>query len=203
MSNETLGVHSNPSQGTTIEETKQPISKFRTVVGMMISPGNALKSAIKDTPFYFSIIISAVAFALFFLQTGLDMYRTGQQGLSFVYLVALVGVVFGAVVVPILATVVWLIAKMFGCDKTIQWTISAFCLSYCGALVYCILGIIVAVFYKWRTAIAFGVSGVLWAIGPMIAIIREMIGGKIFVCIFLSSAIGSLVLYAWSFIGKM
>jgi hypothetical protein len=65
------------------------------------------------------------------------------------------------------------------------------------------LGIIISSAYKWRTAIAFGVSGVLWAIGPMIVTIREMIGGKILVCVFLASTVGSIVLYAWSFIGKI
>lgn len=179
-----------------------PVSKIRTVMNMMFSPGTALKNAVAQTPFYFSILVSAVAFGLFFLQTGLDLYRTGQQPIRFVIAIVFVGVAFGAVAVPAISTIIWSISKLFGCEKTVKWAISSFCLSYSGALVYCIIGILTSTFLGWRTAVAFGVTGVLWAIGPMIATIREMIGGKIMVCVMLATLMGTVVLFCWSFVGN-
>jgi hypothetical protein len=172
-------------------------------MNMMFSPGTVLKNAAAGLPFYFSLIISGSAFGLFFLQTGLDLYRTGQKSLMFITLMALLGFAFGMLVVPLISTFIWLIAKGFGSDKTIKWAISAFSLSYSGALIYSICGILISAFLGWRTAIAFGVSGVLWATGPMIAAIREMIGGKVFTCVLLATVAGSIVLYCWSFIARI
>jgi hypothetical protein len=169
---------------------------------MMMSPGTAIKNAVAGIPFYFSVLVSGLAFGLFFLQTGLDLYKTGQQSLFFAIAVTLIGGAFGIVVIPALAVIVWVITKAFGNKKTIKWTISAFCLSYSGALVYCVFGIVASVALGWRTAVAFGVTGVLWAIGPMISTIREIVEGKIYLCVILAAATGSAVLFCWSFIGR-
>lgn len=179
-----------------------PVSKVRLLVNMMLSPGTALKNAASGMPFNFSIIISGLAFGLFFLQTGLDLYKTGQQSILFAITTALIGVAFGVTVVPLISILVWVVTKLFGCSKGIKWTISAFCLSYSGALIYCVLGTVASLALGWRTAVAFGVTGVLWAIGPMIATIREMVGGKIYLCVILAAATGAIVLFCWSFIGR-
>lgn len=182
--------------------TEASVSKLRTVMNMMFSPGTALKKAISDTPFYFSLIVSGLAFGLFFLQTGLDLYKTGQQSLVFALSTAFIGALFGMIAVPLISIFIWGVAKPFGSDKSMQWTISAFCLSYSGALVYSIFGIVANLIFGWRTAVAFGVTGVIWATAPMIVTIREMIGGKILLCVVLATVTGSTVLFCWSFIGK-
>jgi hypothetical protein len=177
-------------------------SKIRLLINMMLSPGTALKNATSGMPVYFSFIVSGLAFGLFFLQTGLDLYRTGQQQLIFAIVTAIIGTTFGITVIPALGVLSWGISKPFGGTKTLKWTVSAFCMSYSGALIYCLLGIAMSISLGWRTSVAFGVTGVLWAIGPMISTIREMVNGKIYLCVILASIIGALVLFCWSFIGR-
>lgn len=183
------------------EEAVQ-MSKFRMLISMMLSPGTVLKKAVSGLPFQFSLIVSGSAFLLFFLQTGMDLYKTGRQTILFVILTALTGVAFGIIAVPSVSILIWGITKSFGCKKGIKWTVSAFCLCYSGALIYCILGMIASLVLGWRTSVAFGITGVLWALGPMNSIIREMVGGKIYLCVILSAATGALVLFCWSFIGR-
>lgn len=178
------------------------VSKFQMVISMMMSPGTVIKNAVAGVSFYFSMFVSGLAFGLFFFQTGLDLYKTGQQSIWFAIAITLIGAVFGMTAVPAMAAFVWIISKVFGGDKTIKWTVSAFCLSYSGALVYCILGIAASLFLGWRTSVAFGVTGVLWATGPIITTIREMVGGKVLLCVLLAAATGSMVLFCWSFIGR-
>ena len=155
------------------EKDKNAMPKWRVVLNMMLSPGNVLKGAMGKVPWQFSVSISATAFMLFFLQTGLDLYRTGQKDMMFVIFTALKGAVYGAVAIPILAAIVWAIVKPMKSDKTLKWVISAFCLSYSGALVYCISGILFSLFLGWRTSVAFGITGVLWATGPIVAVVEK------------------------------
>lgn len=184
-----------------IEKVEQ-ISRLRMLINMMLSPGTVLKKAVSGLPFQFSLIVSGSAFLLFFLQTGMDLYKTGRQSILFVIITALAGAAFGVIAVPAFSALVWVITRAFGCKKGVKWTVSAFCLSYSGALIYCILGMIASLALGWRTSVAFGVTGVLWALGPMNSIIREMVGGKIYLCVTLSAATGALVLFCWSFIGR-
>lgn len=174
---------------------------FKTIILMMINPAAVLKSAAAKIPWIFSICISAVAFALFFLQTALDLYKTGQKGITFVVLSTLSGVIYGSILIPFLGAAIWMILKVFKTDKSIKWAVSTFCLSYSGALVYGVLGIIFSLVLGWRTAVAFGVTGVLWATGPVISCIREMTGGKTVLAVFLSVLAGITVLFSWSFFG--
>ncbi len=53
-----------------------------------------------------------------------------------------------------------------------------------------------------NTSIAFGVTGVLWAIGPMMYTIRELTGGNHRLSIPISSLVGVIVLLSWSTLGR-
>ena len=179
-----------------------PLPKIKIILGMMLSPGTFLKNAVSSIPFFFSTVVSSLAFGLFFLQTGLDLYKTGQQPVLFVIVTSLIGILFGLLAVPLISLFIWVITKIFGCNKTVKWTVSTFCLSYSGALVYGIFGLIASLVLGWRTSIAFGVTGLMWTLGPMIATLREMLKGKILLCVILAAAVGAIVLYCWSFIGR-
>lgn len=170
---------------------------------MMISPGSILKSAMGNIPWFFSLAVSALAFGLFFWQTGLDLYKTGQKELSFAVLAAGAGALYGLTVIPLLGAIIWVILKAAKSDKSLRWAVSAFCLSYSGALVYGLLGLLFAVFLGWKTSIAFGVTGVLWATGPLIVSIREMTGGKNVLSITLATLAGLVVLFTWSIFGRI
>src|SRR5690606_8065461 len=129
--------------------------------GMMINPAGALSGALSNK-WYLSVAVSALAFGLFFIQTGLDLYKTGQKDMSFVLFSVGTGIVYGLLVIPLLAAVIWIILKAVKTDKNLMETISSFCLSYSGALVYGVLGIIFSLALDWKTSVAFGVTGVLW-----------------------------------------
>jgi len=184
-----------------MENTKQ--SLFRTIFGMMINPSGTLKNALLSTKWYFSLAISALAFGLFFVQTGLDLYKTGQKGLDFVWLSGAVGVVYGLFAIPLIGLFIWIMLKISRSKRNIIETVSSFCLSYSGALVYGVLGIAFSFVLGWKTSVAFGITGVLWAIGPMMITIRELTGGKNTLSVFLATAVGVLVLVSWSIFGNI
>jgi len=183
-----------------MEHTKPPL--IRTIFGMMINPAGALKGALSSR-WYLGLAVSALAFGLFFIQTGLDLYKTGQKEWSFVLLSAGTGVAYGLVVIPLIASVMWVILKVARTDKSLLQAISAFCLSYSGALVYGILGLVFSLAMGWKTAVAFGVTGVLWAIGPMMFTIRELTGGKNALGVPLATLVGAMVLISWSVFGSL
>lgn len=178
-------------------------SMVKIIFGMMINPAGVIKKAILNTKWYLSIAISALAFGLFFMQTGLDLFKTGQKGIVYVILTILVGLLYGIIVIPFIASIMWCVLKLAKSDKTIIQTISLFCLSYSGALIYGIIGIAFSLILGWNTAVAFGVTGVLWAIGPMIITIREITGGKNGLSIFISTLSGAIVLISWTFLGNI
>ena len=184
-----------------MRKTNSPI--FRTIISMMISPAAALKSAVSGFPWFLSLAVSGLAFGLFFLQTGLDLYKTGQKGFGFVVLSGFSGVLYGVVFIPLVGALVWIILKLAKNDKDIKWSVSSFCLSYSGALVYGILGLIFSIVFAWKTSVAFGVTGVLWATGPMILAIREMTEGNNKISIPIATVVGAVVLLSWSLFGQI
>lgn len=187
--------------GIKMGNTKQ--SLFRTIFGMMINPSGTLKDALLGTKWYLSAAVSALAFALFFGQTGLDLYKTGQKGWDFVLLAGGAGLLYGLLLIPLIGCLIWAVLKLSKGDKKIKETISAFCLSYSGALIYGVLSLICSLALGWKTSVAFGVTGVLWAIGPMIIAIRDLTGGKNALSVPLATAVGAAVLLSWSVFGSL
>lgn len=184
-----------------MEQTKP--SMLRTIFGMMINPSGILKSTMLNTKWYFSFIVSGLAFGLFFVQTGLDLYKSGQKGIDFVLLSAGVGIIYGLLLIPLLGFLVAGILKISKSNKKVGQIISLFCLSYSGALIYGILGILFSMLLGWKTSVAFGVSGVLWAIGPSIVTIREMTGGKNKMSIPIATIVSIAILVSWSLFGNL
>jgi hypothetical protein len=184
-----------------MEKSKQ--SMFKTIFGMMINPSGTLKNAMLGTKWYFSVLVSSMAFGLFFIQTGLDLYKTGQKGIDFVFLSVATGILYGMVVIPVIGFFIWMILKLSKSDKMLKVTVASFCLSYSGALVYGLIGIVFSLALGWKTSVAFGVTGVLWAIGPMIIVIREMTGGKNSLSIPIATIVSAIILISWSFFGNI
>lgn len=178
-------------------------SLFTTIFGMMINPAGTLKGALRSTKWYISLIVSTLAFSLFFMQTGLDLYKTGQKPFTYVILSAVLGGGYGLFIIPALGILIWIILKVMKSKETMTNTIASFCLSYSGALIYGILGLIFSLVLGWKTAIAFGVTGVLWAVGPMIVAIRELTGGKNKMSIPIATIISALILLSWAYLGNL
>lgn len=178
------------------------IGRIRNLFGMMINPARVLKSVLADTKWFYSIFISAAAFGLFFSQTGIDLYRTGQKDFLFVLFMLMIGLAYGAIIVPIIALLVWLVLKISKVQMTIGQSISVICLSYSGALIYGLSGLVFSMVLGWNTALIFGVTGVLWAMGPMMYTIRQVSNGKRSLSIVVSTVVGIAVLVSWIFIER-
>lgn len=185
------------------EARKQKVSKLRALLSMMLSPASVLKSAISGLPLGFSVAVSSAAFCLFFLQTGLDLYKTGQKGIWFAALSAAAGAAYGLAFIPFIGIVVWAVLKLTKANKSLKWIISSICLSYSGALIYGITGILFSTILGWRTSVAFGATGVLWAAGPMIVAIRAATDGKNALSIPVATLVCGVVLVSWSMFGKL
>ena len=175
---------------------------MRAALTMMLNPGAVLKKAVAGIPWPFSMAISALAFMLFFMQTGLDLMRVGLKDIKFVLLLSAEGFLLGSVGIAFLAVIAWAITKLFKGDKSIGWTLSAFGLGYCSTLIFTILGIVFALVLHWNTSVAFGVTGVLWATGPMIASIKEMSRGNTTLSVIVATICSGLLLLGWSFLGN-
>jgi hypothetical protein len=174
----------------------------RAALTMMLNPGAVLKKAVAGIPWPFSLAISALAFTLFFLQTGLDLMRIGLKDIKFVLLLSVEGFLLGSVGIVLLGLIAWAITKLFKGDKSIGWTLSAFGLGYCSTLIFTILGIGFALILHWNTSVAFGVTGVLWATGPMIASIKEMSRGNTTISVIVATICSGLLLLGWSLLGN-
>jgi hypothetical protein len=135
---------------------RRPIP-WRAAFTMMLNPGAALKQSVAHIPWPFSMTISALAFMLFFMQTGLDLVRIGQKDLWFVVLLSVEGLLFGSVGIGLLATMAWALTKLFKGTKPLGWALSAFGLGYCSTLIFTGLGMVFALIFHWNTSVAFGV----------------------------------------------
>jgi hypothetical protein len=143
--------------------------------------------------------VSGAAFGLFFLQTGLDLLRVGQPtlprlamtGNAGVVGLCLLGIAYGTLGVVFLAAIAWIATRPLGATIALEATVRAFAFGYCPALVA----------FGWNTALAFGVTGVLWALGPMIATLREMLGGQTWPGVILATILGGLTLFGWAYLG--
>ena len=184
-----------------MENTKSAL--FRTIFGMMINPAGTLKNSLLTTKWYLSVAVSAVAFGLFFGQTGFDLYKTGQKGLEFVPLSGAIGIAYGLLVIPLIGFFIWTILKLSKGERKMKDTVSAFCLSYSGALIYGLIGLVFSLALGWKTSVAFGVTGVLWAIGPMIITIRDLTGGRNALSVPIATTVGIAVLISWSVLGNI
>lgn len=182
-----------------VEPKKQ--NSFKSIFMIMVNPGGFLKRYLKQFHWGLGLAVSGVAFTLFFLQTGLDMNRAGRLGSLGLLGFLLAGLLYGTGGIALLSLLATAISKSYGGDKDLKWTIKAFGLGYTPTLVYVLLGIVFNLLAGWNTSIAFGVTGVLWAMNPMIHSIKELTNGNLVVSLLMTTALGSLTLLGWGLLG--
>jgi hypothetical protein len=68
------------------------------------------------------------------------------------------------------------------------------------ALIYGVCGLVFSLL-GWRTAVAFGVTGVLWALSPLMAINDELTGQHKFASGLLTAVLGCIILTGWVLLG--
>ncbi|MCF8011017.1 MAG: hypothetical protein K9L17_00945 [Clostridiales bacterium] len=177
--------------------------RWKTAMNMIINPGSVVKDQLSKIPWPYSLIISGLSFTLFFLQTGLDMYRAGQIELSTVVLITFLGLLYGTAGLTLIALMVWALSQAASRDYTVDWAISSFALGYSATLVYALTGLIFSLVFGWSTAVAFGVTGVLWALRPNLFTIRQMSGDRIAFSLTLTTLCGAILLMGWAFLGRL
>jgi hypothetical protein len=178
------------------------LNPWRSVLSMMINPGAVLKNMTTGIPWPLALCISALAFMLFFMQTGLDLARIGLKTSGFVVQLSVEGLLFGSLGVALLGALAWGITRLFKGKKSLGWVLSAFGMGYFSTLIFTVLGMFFSLVLHWNTSVAFGVSGVLWATGPMIASIREMSRDNTTLSILLATICSGLLLLGWVLLGN-
>jgi hypothetical protein len=170
---------------------------WRQFFGVMFSPGQVIKSRMGGVSWFWAYGISGSAFFLFFFESGLDLLRAGKTGPGQAILLALVGGLWGTLGIAAMAAVAWVLCRPFGSPHAFSWTLRSFALGYSPALIYTALGLLANLFLGWNTALAFGATGVLWSLGPNIAVLQEMLAGRLLPSALLATVIGGVTLLVW------
>src|SRR5665647_859889 len=89
--------------------------RWKTALKMIVNPGDVVKKQMSKVPWPFSLAVSGLAFGLFFLQTGIDMLRTGQIDNYTVLLISMLGLVYGTAGVALIAVLAWALSQ--GSDR--------------------------------------------------------------------------------------
>lgn len=177
---------------------------WRVVLATMAAPGEILRRHAGAIPAPMALGVSAAAFGVFFAQTGIDLHR-GQPldaaALAALGVLSASGVLLGSAGVASMALLAWLLTRPFGGDAALGWTLRAFALAFAPTLVYGVCGLAAQLLLGWPAALAFGVTGYLWALGPLHAAISELSGGRAAVDAILTTALGGLLLLAWAALG--
>ena len=179
------------------------IRKLGALLSVMFNPGAVLQHRLSGVAWPLAVLVPGAAFSLFFLQTGLDMARVHKATTLKVVVLTGVGGLYGTVGIVCIALGAWAVSLPFGSKRTPGWTIGAYALAYSPALVYGFLGLMASVLLGWKTALAFGVTGVLWALRPMMAVNDDLMGGHRSLSICLSTFCGALVLFAWGLLCRI
>lgn len=190
-----------PAMTDAATQTSMPL--WRSLAGVMLDPGGAVRRGLGDIGPAQALAVSATAFTLFFLQSGLDRVRAGTIDGTGAALLTLAGLGFGSLGVGLVALVAWSGVRVLGGTIAAVDALKAFALCYTPTLVYTLLGIACNLAFGWNTALAFGVTGVLWSLGPLTGAVREMLGGRLWPALTVSTLCGVLILYAWSRLGAL
>ncbi len=177
---------------------------WRVVFATMAAPGTILRRHAGALPAPWALGVSTTAFALFFAQSGIDLHRDqpwDAAALASLGVLAGAGAVLGSLGVALLATSAWLLMRPFGSNAGLAWTLRAFALAFAPTLIYGVCGLIAQLTLGWPAALAFGVTGYLWALGPLHAAIDELSGGRAVISAILTTVVGGLLLVAWAAIG--
>jgi hypothetical protein len=170
---------------------------WREFFGVMFNPGQVIKGRMDSVSWLWAYAISGSAFFLFFLQSGLDLLRTGKADILKAGFLALAGGCWGTVGIAAMAALAWVLCRPFGSPHSFSWALRSFALGYSPALIYTVLGLLANLLLGWNTALAFGATGVLWSLGPNIAVLREMLGERLLPSVLLATLFGGITLLVW------
>lgn len=178
-------------------------SLFGIIATIAFNPGSLISDHLKDAKVTNTLLVSGLAFTLFFLQTGLDIGHNKQLSPILIAALTAAGFIYGTLGIVLIGAFAWAGTKAFGGTSAIGNMIKSFALAYSPALIYAVLGLVFNLVFGWHTSIAFGVTGVLWALSPMINILKNSVQGRIWPAAILATFCGLIVIIGWAQIGKL
>lgn len=143
------------------------------------------------------LLVSGLALALFFLQTGIDRYRTQTASAWTVLGMAGQGWLVGTLGVLVWATLVWALAR--ACGKPIGWfwVLQSYGWCYAPTLVSGCLGLFFSGLLGWHTALTFGLGAVVMACSPITEFHHKLTHGHQGLSVLLTVLSEGLVLLGW------
>ncbi len=175
-------------------------SSTKAALQVMLDPGGILKDPLEHVPAMFSLCIPGLSFTLLFLQAGLDLHRAGMRSAAGVAGLTFLGTAYGVAGIALVAVAAWGFAKTVGGTRSLAWAVRACGISYTPSLIYAACGLLFNAAFGWNTAAAFGVTGLLWSIGPLTSMGREMLDDRSGLSIALATLCGGLLLFGWALI---
>ncbi len=115
---------------------------------------------------------------------------------------AMLGLLYGTAGIALLAVMVWALSQAEQRGLDMEWAISTFALGYSATFVYALSGLIFSLAFGWKTAVAFGVTGLLWALRPTMFTIKQMSGDRVAFSIAMTTLCGAILLMGWALLGK-
>jgi hypothetical protein len=143
-----------------------------------------------------ALLLSTLAFTTISLQAALDLARSRGDGAAELAGLVLRGGLLGSAGVAALGLAAWVLTRPFGGPGP-GTALRAVGGAYASALVYGLVGLGLNLLLGWNTSVSCGVTGLLWALGPLYLALRELAGGRAGVAALLSTLCGSGMLLGW------
>ena len=170
-------------------------------LGALLDPASLLTRGFGNFGLLAALSVSGLAFSTISLQAALDLYRSGIIDDTTALLIVLRGALLGTLGVSLVGLIAHLATRAFGIARPLSQTLSAVALAYGGALVYGLIGLSLNLTLGWATAVSSGLTGLLWSLGPLFAVLRELSGGRAGVAALLTSLGGGALLFGWFLVG--
>lgn len=186
-----------PSLSSLLRTGSETDQKPPNLFAAFLNPGLLIKNNLQGQPWPLAFLVSGFAFIFFFLQVGLDLHRSGAISAGQALALASVGLVYGTLGVSLLAYITWLLASVFKSNCSLTWALQAFALSFAPTMIYVSFGLVANLFFDWNSSIAFGVTGVVWALIPISNVTNTLVEGRKTISIALTTLSGLILLFSW------
>jgi hypothetical protein len=167
----------------------------------LLNPAGLISESLNGLGAVPALGISGLAFSTISLQAALDLSRTAAWATDALLLLVVRGALLGTLGVALLALLAWLLSRPFGVSQGLGWTVRAFGGAYGSALIYGLFGLGLNLALGWNTSVSCGVTGLLWALGPVFLTLRELSGGRPGLAAGLATICGALMLFGWVQLG--
>lgn len=181
-----------------IETDKKNIHYYKLFLKGILNPASIMEQHNPGGSSYLFLIVSAFAYLLFFLQVGIDKLRAEMVQTNYIIKLSGVGFIVGYLGVLLISTVVWVLIKLVKGDWSLSKVIGCMAISHGSTLVYMILGVLAQLILGWNTALAFGVTGLLWSLFPIANSIKLMTKNNIKGTVIITTIVGLMLMFVWN-----